>query len=191
VGSGKGVVSYRTVDDDFVQYPTLSGERSVLSITEYNGDLIVGGGFDDRIVSWNSSAWEPLGGGANRDVIDLVVYNNTLIAAGRFSMIGGKDINGMASWDGNSWSDVGGSLEINSGNVRDMVVHKNEIYVVGSFTEIGNTAANYVAKWNSSAWESLNLIDNMESIWAVEVYNNRLYIGTSNFPESQLYYLDL
>jgi len=51
VGSGKGVVSYRTVDDDFVQYPTLSGERSVLSITEYNGDLIVGGGLDDRIVS--------------------------------------------------------------------------------------------------------------------------------------------
>jgi trimeric autotransporter adhesin len=75
---------------------------------------------------------------------------------GSFTAAGAVGVSGIASWDGNAWSDVGGGL---SGTGSRFCVHDDgtgpALYVVGYFTAAGGVPANHVAKWNGTSWSAV------------------------------------
>ncbi len=121
--------------------------------------LIVGGSFSNagatpvaNIAAWNGTAWQPLDGGVNDDVLALTSFDGRLIAGGRFTTAGGISSPAVAAWNGTTWQplDVG----VN-GVVASLTVHNGNLIVGGLFTTAGPVSANNVAAWNGAAWQSL------------------------------------
>ncbi len=190
IGSEQGIVSSKTKNSDFEQFPTSLGENIVYSILEHNGTLVVAGAFVDAVAYWDGGSWQALGGGANNTIYKLIEFQGQLIAAGNFREIGGKDIFGIAAWDGTSWSSLDGSVIGIYDSIRDMLVYEDELYIAGNFDVIGDVDVKHLAKWNGSEWSSLgNDFDDL--ITCIGVYNDRLYAATSGFPATYLYRLNL
>ncbi|MGW3811004.1 hypothetical protein, partial [Micromonospora sp. NPDC005113] len=88
----------------------------VETLAEFDGSLIAGGGFTEAggfaanwVARWNGQAWEPLGSGlsggcCSPSVRALTVYDGSLIVGGVFTHANGEVVNGVARWDGTSWS---------------------------------------------------------------------------------------
>ena len=83
-----------------------------------------------------------------------------LYSGGLFTHADELVINGLARWDGNTWSDVGGGVTGKDG-VYALVVHNDgagdALYVAGSFTHAGGVPATNVAKWDGTQWSALGL----------------------------------
>jgi hypothetical protein len=59
------------------------------------------------VVKWSNSQWENIGVGFDNSVTALAVDSqNRLIAGGYFSTAGGVTANGLARWDGQTWSAI-------------------------------------------------------------------------------------
>jgi trimeric autotransporter adhesin len=139
--------------------------------------LFVGGNFltagetlASGIAKWNGASWTSLGlGGANG--VDAPIYALTvfddgggskLYAGGAFVMAGGIEANGVARWDGISWSslDAGGATGVN-GTVYALagrsvgLLGGPELFVAGQFMSAGGMVANRIARWDGEAWSSL------------------------------------
>jgi hypothetical protein len=72
-----------------------------------------------------------------------------LVATGLFVDSGGSTVNGIATWDGASWSALGGG---SIGLVSDVSAAGGALYAGGDFTQIGGVAARSVARWDGIAW---------------------------------------
>lgn len=121
--------------------------------------LIVGGSFSNagatpvaNIAAWNGTAWQPLDGGVNDDVLALTSFAGRLVAAGRFTTAGGISSPGVASWNGTTWQPL--DLGVN-GVVASLTVHDSNLIVGGLFTIAGSVTANNIARWNGVAWQAL------------------------------------
>ena len=146
---------------------------AVLALTVYNGELYAGGYFttaDNKpasyIAKWNGSIWSSVGigiGGAGKGIngigINGGVYslttdtvNNILYAGGGFTTAGGNNANGIAKWNGTSWSGLGTGV---NGGVLALTMNNGDLYVGGSFTTAGGNPANDIAKWNGADWSNL------------------------------------
>jgi len=200
VGSDFGVVSKKVGTGPFTAMPVLDDTNdNINAINKYNGDIIIAGNLNDyngtalnNVAKWDGSAWQPLGGGLSSNVRCMAVYNSELYVGGSFYTAGGQPAKYIAKWNGTNWSDVSGSVTLAGGNgIRDMIVHNNMLIVVGDFAEIGGVATNNVAMWDGSSWNSLDLITPSSFANCVEVFNNRLYVGTFDFTEAPLYSRDL
>jgi trimeric autotransporter adhesin len=77
-----------------------------------------------------------------------------LYIGGDFMTVGTLPAKSVASWDGSSWSALGGGL---NGSAHTMEVYDDgsgpALYVGGQFTQAGGAAAPGVARWNGSVWE--------------------------------------
>ncbi|MEV0810646.1 S8 family serine peptidase [Micromonospora sp. NPDC050200] len=89
----------------------------VAALTVFNGTLVAGGGFTKAggvqanwIASWNGTRWAALGapslsGGCCGPFVRAVtVFDGALIAGGVFTQADGRSVNGIARWDGASWT---------------------------------------------------------------------------------------
>ncbi len=98
---------------------------AVTAMATFNGNLIIGGYFDtvggipaNDIAAWNGSSWTALGPGINKKIYGgfynginaMAVFNNELYVGGSFDTAGGMPVNGIAKWDGTSWTSVGGGI---------------------------------------------------------------------------------
>jgi len=200
VGSDFGVVSKKTGTGSFSAMPTLDNTNDNISaINKYNGDIIIAGNLNsfnsvalNNIAKWDGVAWQPLGTGVSSAIRCMAVYNSELYVGGSFSTAGGQPAKYIAKWNGTSWSNVSGSVTTAGGNgIRDMVVHNNMLFVVGDFTEIGGVPTRNVAMWDGISWNILDLATPSSFANCVEVFNNRLYVGTFDFTEAHLYSRDL
>jgi len=195
VGSGFGKVSHRTTNSSWETYPPITDERFTSAIVKFENEIIVGGDCEGGIHKWDGNSWSALGGGTEGTVRKLFIFNDKLIVGGGFSQIGGQDIVDLAVWDGSSWSSLGGSVSHNSRNgIRDMIEYNNNLFVVGDFTEIGGVEAKYIARWDGTNWNSMNFeegdsFDDYPN--CIEIYNNKIFIGTGSFDVAHLYSLDL
>ncbi len=147
--------------------------RTLLRLS--NGDLVAGGSFlqaDDKpawgIARWDGSVWSKLGtntagGGVSgyfwheprpTMVLDAVeMLNGDLIIGGDFRFADGVSADGLARWDGTTWSDVGGGT---NDVVRALVVLPNgDLVAAGLFTSAGGVACNGLALWDGSAWSAI------------------------------------
>jgi hypothetical protein len=132
-------------------------DSDVLSLSVYNGTLIVGGGFDhaggiavNDIAGWNGSSWTALGAGIQGSfdyVESMMVYNAELVVGGSFSFAGGQPANSMARWNGFEWVPFGGG---SAGIVFAMTNYIGRVVAGGDFHQNTNVgaAAHAIAGWD-------------------------------------------
>lgn len=119
----------------------------------------------NHIARWDGSSWRNVGGGLegmqNIDRVNaLCVYDDgngpALYAGGMFTGAGGVESVGIARWDGESWSDVGGGM---NRAVRALTVFDDgtgpALYAGGNFWFAGAVRAVRVARWDGRSWSSL------------------------------------
>jgi hypothetical protein len=155
------------------------------------GDFTAAGGIDvNGIAKWNGSAWSALGSGisgckdafCSPTVYAIATTGSDVYAGGRFTTAGGIPASGIATWNGHSWSALGGGVGsgIYDGVVRALVVSSGKnVYAGGQFVTAGGVNAYNVAKWNGQSWLALDkgVRGNMEEVLAMAVSGNDLYVG--------------
>ena len=116
---------------------------------------------DNNVWRLDGSAWTSLSSGATNGVYALAVFDGgsgpRLVAAGSFEWIGSTMVNGIASWDGSSWSSLGtGFGPPNYYSVNAMTVADDGGVTVlvagGTFQTAGGIAARNVAEWDGTSW---------------------------------------
>ena len=143
--------------------------------------LYVFGNFDragttpaQNIARWDGSEWNALGEGLdsggllfNFDQYSLEVYDDgsgeALYAAGRFDNSGPITLNGLARWDGSTWTDIGAGLTgvnptVSALRAADLPELGGSVLVVGGqFTHADGTAVEGVATWNGTSFAPIGV----------------------------------
>jgi len=124
------------------------------------------------IARWDGSAWSALSTGVDGTIRALAVFDPDgrgpglprLYAAGTFTTAGGVAANGIASWDGSTWSALGnGTLGFNQLGVYSLCVFDEDgtgpsqasLFAGGHFTDVQGLPAAHLARWDGTAWSSL------------------------------------
>jgi trimeric autotransporter adhesin len=144
------------------------------------GDFTAAGGLPaTRIARWDGTAWSelgPSGVGISGTVHALASFDDgsgsALYAAGSFASAGGVSASCIARWNGTTWSQVGGGLNL---RVWTLTVFDDgsgpALYAGGEFTTAGGNFAHHVAKWDGSAWSAIGpaggIIDGTVSVLTV------------------------
>jgi len=135
-----------------------------------NGDLVAGGIFTSPasyVARWNGTSWSALGTGLSgfmgepfnpfRTVHALVTLpNGDLVASGCFTAAGGVTCNGIARWNGASWSALGSGFGGYQVGVPALAILPNgDLVAGGRFDTAGGVIANNIARWNGTSWSAL------------------------------------
>lgn len=130
------------------------------------------------LCKWNGTNWDTAGISADGAVLSLYVYNDELYAGGMFTSIGGVSANGIAKYNGSSWSDIGNiSFGYNYG-IAAITYYNGELYIGGSFGSAPGVPVN-ILRWNGVQWDSVGGGIQGGEVWDFDVYNSELYIGGS------------
>jgi len=129
--------------------------------------LVVGGKFTaaggaeaSHLAAWDGTSWRELGRGVNGRVTGLAVFDagagDELYVAGHFSAVGtrpnwsGTDVSipayHVAKWDGETWSEVGGGLEL-SGPATDL-----------RLDVLDDGSGEHLFAWEHDGWEVWQLV---------------------------------
>lgn len=115
-----------------------------------------------RIASWDGASWSPLADGfSGGQVWALGEYDDgsglALIAGGGFTASGATPLNGIAAWDGTTWTGLGDGLT--GGAVRAVAEFDDgsgpALYAGGVFTQAGGLPAAHIARWDGTNWEAV------------------------------------
>jgi len=124
-----------------------------------NGDMLVNSpaffGFVRADGTISSSFASP-----NSSLLTLAqLPSGDIIAGGTFSNIGSVNANGIARWNGTSWSAIGSGLTGDfglPGYASSLLLLPNgDLLVSGQFTSAGGVPANNIARWNGTSWSAL------------------------------------
>jgi len=134
----------------------------------YAAGLILSGGSTlNYIARLGNTGWAPLGDGLDGTAFGLTVFDDgsgdgpVLFVGGGFDFAGGVSANGVARWDGQAWSTLGGGI---SGDVTwaeafagfdDGSGDRPALYVGGYFTGAGAVNASNIARWDGAEWSPL------------------------------------
>ncbi|QKG53067.1 hypothetical protein [Hymenobacter sp. BRD67] len=145
-------------------------DNSVFGLGVSGTTLYVGGNFANaggstanHMARWDGSTWAPLGTGGASGVSNssssasvhcVLINGSTVYVAGSFNSAGGVPANGVAKWDGSTWSALGTGLS-SSATALALGANGTDLYVGGYFSTAGGVPANRVAKWDGSAWSAL------------------------------------
>jgi hypothetical protein len=90
--------------------------------------------------------------------VQAAVYDSSgnLYIGGSFDYIGNLPVNGLAKWDGNSWSTVETGFDSPILINALAIDSADNLYVGGYFDTIGGVSAQSVAKWDGSSWSALD-----------------------------------
>ena len=192
---------------------------SVVALTVFDDDaegpnppaLYVGGGFSNsggatlnHVAKWDGSAWSALGGGVNKSVSDLEVFDDdaegpnppALYVGGSFTVAENVYANGMARWNGTTWSHVGNGVGgVDYPAVADLIVfdddatgpHAPALYAGGKFTTAGLQPANYIAKWDGTTWSPLGT--GIGGVYSPSVYALAIYDDDGAGPNPPALYV--
>jgi hypothetical protein len=165
----------------------------VLALAEFEGHLYAGGTFTEadgnpagNIARWDGTGWDTFGTmitgsgiGWCWDVETVSAeYDAKLVVGGDFTHINGVFMNGLAAWDGASWTALGTGLS-EGANILDVAVYNGELVAFGYF--YAPDGSHGIARWNGTEWHGLG------SGWdwlypfggpgAAAVYDGDLYVG--------------
>lgn len=171
----------------------------VLAVAVSGSNVYIGGYFasaggvpgTQSVAKWNGSNWSALGSGISGEdyvytfVSALVVSGTDVYVGGGFKFAGGvAGTEGIARWNGTSWSALGSGLVIPLscgpwecwyGGVYDLSVSGSDVYVGGHFATTDGVAS-YIAKWNGSGWSAFGSGTNF-SVSTLAVSSSDLYVG--------------
>lgn len=201
----------------FASAPATPGYADVRALHSFdNGGvemLFAGGRFEDvdssridLIFAWDGEHWSPLGGGlagATPETFALVsaiastdspeLGGPAVFATGDFVRADGEVVNGIARWDGQSWSALGSGidgLDVGRGG-RALAVFDDgsgaALYLGGVFESVDGVPAAGIAKWNGHEWSSvgggLEFFELEPAVLALEVFDDgsgpALFVGGS------------
>lgn len=97
--------------------------------------------------------------------------------------IGGKVVNGIARWNGSSWSSLGLGLRSPGNDVGwalGSCIKDDKLYLAGQFTTAGSDTCNSIGVWDGETWQSLGFPpDTLNSyppaLTSCIFYKNELY----------------
>ncbi len=154
-------------DDQFCDIGT---DRNVLAIDGSDTALYVGGEFPtaggypvNYFAKWNGRVWSSVGSGVSGNielfssgtkVHDILVHGNDAYIAGNFREAGGVTVNGIAKWNGSSWSALGSGM---NNLVTTLELDGEWLYAGGYFDSVDGISANGIARYNliTHVWSTL------------------------------------
>lgn len=171
IGAGfNGPVYAMTLDSDGVLYA--GGNFS-----ESNGEPVA------NVAMWTGTEWVPIGldpiaGGLNGSVRDLLVWNGALYAAGTFTSAGNApDVRSLAKWNGVRWERLGGGIDGDPASVNQIRLGSGDgLYVAGNFRIAGGTLSNHIALWDGFQWSKLGSGLDLQAT-AVGVAGRQVIVG--------------
>jgi len=120
--------------------------------------------------------------GVNGTVCAVATSGTDVYVVGNFTTAGGVMANGIAKWDGSTWSALGNGLGSRypsyAGTVCAIAVSGSDVYVGGYFATAGGVSANNIARWNGStnSWSALGSgVDG--NVSAIAVSGSDVYVG--------------
>jgi trimeric autotransporter adhesin len=160
---------------------------TALALATDGSNLYVGGAITNaggvaaaNVAKWDGANWSALGAGLSpadgttiNFVRNLLYTNGLLYAVGSFSNSAGTAMQGIAVWNGTTWSAVGGSL---NGEADCITYDGANLYVGGIFTQAGGLTVNRIARWDGANWSSLGGVSS-GGVNAAAYLNGTLYIG--------------
>jgi len=198
-----GITAYAIANWKDGTWDTVGGgvDNTVQTITKYNNQIYIGGGFNyanhlfpwtggtkvNGIAKWNGSKWEALGSGdsigvsVNGLVLNFYQNNGDLYVLGNFDSAGGMPTKGIAKWDGQQWSIP--YPPINTYDAFPFIscaaFYKNEFYVGGNFPS--NQGFTDIQKWNGNAWTKVGdgFQGGLSGVFDMKVYKGYLYVAGS------------
>src|ERR1043166_785493 len=139
------------------------------------GRLYIAGNFNQvdgvgvsHVAGWDGANWFALGGTTSKGMSHFVgqvqgLYSDglNLYAGGVFTEGGSTIVNGIARWDGTSWSPLGNVVngQLPGAVARTFLSAGGYLYAGGSFTNIGGTSAGRIAQWDGSQWYNIGDFD--------------------------------
>jgi hypothetical protein len=142
-----------------------------------------------NIAKWDGKRWSRLKGGVNGTVWTAKVFElnpgqSHLYVGGEFQQADGLPAPGIARWDGENWSTLGGGI---LGAPLTMCAFNDgtgmALYVSGQFSQAGQTPVSNVAKWNGTTWSALGA-GATGAVWASAVFDDgtgpKLYISSTS-----------
>ncbi len=160
------------------------------------GDFTEAGGVTAHgIATYNGVSWSAVGSGidveGSRRVFALAVFDDgrgeALYAGGFFFVAGGTAVNGLARWDGSSWSSVAGG--VSPAVVFSLTVFddgfdaRSALYAAGTFDRAGGINAASVARFNGAFWSPLGegISGDSRSVGAMTVFDDTSGDGPALF----------
>ena len=130
---------------------------------------------------FDGTNWTTIGDitGGTTVIFDFAFIGSNVYVGGVFNQAGGIPAAGLAKWDGDRWSDVGGF----GGVVFEMTTDGTNLYIGGAFANAGGILATNIARWDGTNWSALG--DGVgyygdfiyPSVNAMAWHNGELYVG--------------
>ena len=126
--------------------------------------------------------WQTLDGTPNKYLNCFYDDSATgkLFVAGTYSLIGGNDYRGIATWNGVAWDSLGAGIDDNfstfPGNTHCVTRFGNDILIGGVFSKVGNITAKGMARWDGNQWSSMFGGQPTGAVSDIKIYNNELYV---------------
>ena len=174
--SAKGVAEWDGASWSALPGLLLGPNGSVSSLATFDdgtGPALYAGGFfaflgtdpGDRIsvAKWDGSEWSAVGGGVDGGGVQaLTVFDDgtgdALYAAGNFDTAGGVAANGIAKWDGTTWSPLGGGVDGGGRTfpqIFDLETYEVDgapcLFAAGHFFECVDSGDSFLARWGVEA----------------------------------------
>ena len=144
---------------------------TIRALAVNNGALYAGGWFSkaggkaaNHVAVWQGGAWSTLGVGVRAEqfatapqIYALAFSGNILYAGGRFAGAGNQNIDLLAKWQNNAWSEVGTGVS-SDGYDEILVVTAGlagDVYVGGATRMIGDQRVDNIAHWQNERWSAL------------------------------------
>lgn len=154
-----------------------------------NGDVVATGDFTsiggvaaNGIARWDGTNWSPYGSGLNFGNLQgghslLVVPNGDIVVGGRFQAAGGVPADGIARWDGSSWSGFGNAT---GWTVRCLAMMPNGDLIAAG--QMASPTMN-IARWNGATWSTLNTGVN-GIVYSLSVLPSGVLVAAGTFVNS-------
>ena len=117
----------------------------------HDGPMVV---YDNKLyvgeLYWDGISWENYFSDATGSAVGLTVFEDRLIVGG-VQTINGTEVNGIAAWDGFSWSSLGAGFTRDNGTVGGAsaaTIFNNRLIVGGDFDSSGSVEVKNVAVWS-------------------------------------------
>ncbi|OAB60057.1 hypothetical protein AY599_02920 [Leptolyngbya valderiana BDU 20041] len=190
---------------DLVTFDDGSGEK--LYVAGNFLDIIQPDGTPLRspaLARWDGERFTPVPGlegpaGSELDgwVTDVLVTEeegrDVLYVAGGFTHAAGIEVNGVARFDGDTWSALAGPEGVGVAGPREwpsvgaLAIHDDgsgpALYVGGSFTAAGGRPAGSLARWDGADWSGVEFPFPDESVYSLASYGGDLY-ASGRFGDS-------
>ncbi len=132
-----------------------------------SGDCYVGGNFTtahgrpvNYIALWDGIGWEALDMGLNGRVDAIDIYDEGIVAGGRFTGDGLVTMRYIGLWNGSSWCVMGDGTGVNN-YVLAVDVDGTEVYLAGMFSRANqNRNVGKIARWRDYRFYSLTNSNN-------------------------------